>query len=227
MAPSSLESRVSKVKSRKREDGMVRAAAPPNRHGFSAPSTNKRKSRKPTGSQRAASPPLPPSTSQVHSFRAASQPADSCSASLRSPQTHLIAAARGARFSSFFFFVLSSGGGGQLSSRCRRPLDGCPPPRGMDATGPELQNNSLTRPFLYQPAIPMLKEGGPKTNRRRRVVVFSLVGSGRPFRLFREKRSTGESRENTSVWRTYMLRSHHRRGTHPPPTARLARGCRR
>lgn len=160
MAPSSLESRVSKVKSRKREDGMVRAAAPPNRHGFSAPSTNKRKSRKPTGSQRAASPPLPPSTSQVHSFRAASQPADSCSASLRSPQTHLIAAARGARFSSSFFFVLSSGGGGQLSSRCRRPLDGCPPPRGMDATGPELQNNSLTRPFLYQPAIPMLKEGG-------------------------------------------------------------------
>lgn len=59
-----------------------------------------------------------------------------------------------------FFSVLSSGGGGQLSSRCRRLLDGCPPPRGMDATGPELQNNSLTRPFLYQPAIPMLKEGG-------------------------------------------------------------------
>lgn len=106
MAPSSLETRVSKVKSRKREDGMVRAAAPPNRHGFSGPSTNKRKSRKPTGSQRAASPPLPPSTSQVHSFRAASQPADSCSASLRSPQTHLLAAARGERFSSFFFRAL-------------------------------------------------------------------------------------------------------------------------
>lgn len=166
MAPSSLESRVAKVK---KEDGMVRApTAPPNRHGFSAPSTNKRKSRKPTkqqGSQRAAF--SPPQSTQVHSFRAASQPADSCSASLRSPLStdppDCSCSVAGVHVESdfplFFFLspvVVGKPAGQPLSvpwMAAHLPagwMDGCHRTR-----APE-----LARPFLYQPAIPMLEEGG-------------------------------------------------------------------
>lgn len=159
MAPSSLESRVSKVKFAKKRGRNGPCSSSPKQAWLLSSihqQTEKPKANRVPESR--FSPPAPPPLRSILSVQPASQPTAAAHRSALHRPTCLQLHVE----SDFplFFFVLSSGGGGQLSSRCRRPLDGCPPPRGMDATGPELQNNSLTRPFLYQPAIPMLKEGG-------------------------------------------------------------------